>query len=45
MDTVLFLVIVLGIAGKPEVIPHGGHFLSLDRPQEVIRLLRGFAKV
>jgi pimeloyl-ACP methyl ester carboxylesterase len=30
---------------KPEVVPHGGHFLSLDRPQEVIRLLRGFAKV
>jgi pimeloyl-ACP methyl ester carboxylesterase len=30
---------------KLKVIEHGGHFLSLDRPQEVIQLLRAFTKV
>jgi pimeloyl-ACP methyl ester carboxylesterase len=28
-----------------EVVRDGGHFLSLDRPQEVIRLVREFTNV
>ena len=27
-----------------ETIPNAGHFLSLDRPQELQRLIEGFAR-
>ncbi len=30
---------------KVQVIKNGGHFLSLDRPNDVIRLVREFANV